>query len=332
MARTFKGHDWTDLYVEVLHDCYYNPDFVCEPRGLKISEMLNVSIEYTDPAAGAVIDFSKTGFPERQTVYDAYRRKEHDWYMSGSLKAADINAFWLKIANEEGNVVSNYGYITMHEKKYNWRGCGEMISGVENVVRTLLEDPDSRRALIHYNEPRHSAVLKVLDMPCSMSDQFFIRNNTMYLTHSMRSNCLTKGISYDMPWCCTLLKHVLDEYNTRSGKTPVAMGSITFFDGSLHFYHKEPDITQVKKILGVDLQKEPGKVSNCTQGATVAKWKIMANVPDQDHIRDWVQIGECETLEEYELKKEAYIEGWKPTSNFLRLRELGSFELVKEKK
>lgn len=56
---------------------------------------------------------------------------------------------------------------------------------------------------------------------------------------------------------------------------------------------------------------------------------IMANVPDQDHVRSWVKIGQCSTLEEYDQKKEEYIQRWEGTSNVLRLRQLGSFELVK---
>ena len=57
------------------------------------------------------------------------------------------------------------------------------------------------------------------------------------------------------------------------------------------------------------------------------RWEIWANVPDMDHNREWVKIGECETLEEYELKKEKYMKHWEGTSNTLRMRELGSFEL-----
>ena len=59
-------------------------------------------------------------------------------------------------------------------------------------------------------------------------------------------------------------------------------------------------------------------------------WKIMANVPDQDHTRTWVQIGTCTTLEEFDKIKEEYIESWRGTSNITRLRILGSWELVKE--
>ena len=55
----------------------------------------------------------------------------------------------------------------------------------------------------------------------------------------------------------------------------------------------------------------------------------MANVPDQDHNRSWREIGVCETLEEYEQIKEDYIKGWEGTSNVIRLRELGSFDLIR---
>jgi hypothetical protein len=60
-------------------------------------------------------------------------------------------------------------------------------------------------------------------------------------------------------------------------------------------------------------------------------WKVMANVPDQDHTRTWVEIGKVESLEEFEMVKEKYIDRWAGTSNVLRLRELGSFDLVLEK-
>ena len=59
------------------------------------------------------------------------------------------------------------------------------------------------------------------------------------------------------------------------------------------------------------------------------KFRILANVPNQDHVRTWIEIGTCETLEEFNAIKENYIQSWEPTSNVLRLRELGSFELVK---
>ena len=62
----------------------------------------------------------------------------------------------------------------------------------------------------------------------------------------------------------------------------------------------------------------------------MSSWKVMANIPDQDHIRSWHQIGTCQTLEEFEEIKEKEINFWQGTSNVLRLRQPGSFELIKE--
>ena len=58
------------------------------------------------------------------------------------------------------------------------------------------------------------------------------------------------------------------------------------------------------------------------------KFRILANVPDQDHIRTWTEIGVCDSLEQFHEIKEHYIKSWEPTSNTLRLRQLGSFELI----
>jgi hypothetical protein len=60
------------------------------------------------------------------------------------------------------------------------------------------------------------------------------------------------------------------------------------------------------------------------------EWEIWANVPDQDHRRSWIKIGECTTLEQFDDVKEKYIVSWKPTSNTIRLRQPGSFEIRKK--
>mgnify|MGYP003635148169 CR=1 FL=1 len=247
MLRTYSASDFTDLYLEVVNDCYYNPDFISAPRELKTNEILNACVEYTNPEAGAVIDFKRTGMPSRQEVYDKYRAKELAWYLSGSLQVKAIGGFWKGIANHAGNVVSNYGFIVLYDKKYNWQNSGELITGFEHVVRTLTDSQDSRRAVLHYNEPRHYAAFPAVDIPCSVIDQFFIRDNTIYMTHVMRSQDLGKGYTYDCPWACNLLKLVKAELEKRLNKS-LDFGSVTFFDSSLHFYHTD---STIKNILGL---------------------------------------------------------------------------------
>jgi thymidylate synthase len=242
VAHLFSGSDWTDLYVRILRAVYETPDFRCSPRGIGVRELVNVMVEYTSPRDGGVIDFSRTGMPERQEKYDSYRLREHDWYMSGSLRAEDIGAFWRSIADGDGNIVSNYGFICLHDRKYVVDG-GSM-TGVEYVVDVLRRDPDSRRAVIHYNEVRHhnDGTGNPKDHPCTMHDQFLLRDGRLYLTVVMRSNDTIKGISYDMPWACALLCMVADMLS-------VEPHSVTFCDASFHVYDK--DEKMVRRILSL---------------------------------------------------------------------------------
>jgi hypothetical protein len=57
------------------------------------------------------------------------------------------------------------------------------------------------------------------------------------------------------------------------------------------------------------------------------KYSVWANVPDQDHIRSRMKIAECNSIKEYNEIIKDYINKWKGTSNYFRLREPGSFEL-----
>lgn len=57
-------------------------------------------------------------------------------------------------------------------------------------------------------------------------------------------------------------------------------------------------------------------------------FELWANVPDMDHVREWVKLGESEHLHELRKEKEKYIERWRQTSNYFRMREKGSFKVL----
>lgn len=59
-------------------------------------------------------------------------------------------------------------------------------------------------------------------------------------------------------------------------------------------------------------------------------FELWANVPDMNHVREWVKLDESESLDELRQKKETYIQRWRDTSNYFRMRQKGSF-MVKEK-
>lgn len=57
-------------------------------------------------------------------------------------------------------------------------------------------------------------------------------------------------------------------------------------------------------------------------------FKLIGHIPDQDHIRNKMELGTFNTLEEVydRIKKE--LDFWKGTSNEIRLQQPGSFEVL----
>ncbi|WP_436867119.1 thymidylate synthase [Bacillus fungorum] len=115
-------------------------------------------------------------------------------YFKGSLKASDglaqASKFWMTLVNEEGNINSNYGYYVFHED----------VDGVNNqygwVIKRLLDNPDSRRAIININQNYHKSDTK--DFPCTVAIQFFIKNNYLNCEVMSRSTDVITGLPYDM--------------------------------------------------------------------------------------------------------------------------------------
>lgn len=236
-----KAHsNFHEAYVEVLESLLNNPEYVSSPRGEKTYEILNYSFVVKNPQTEIV--WEDTGFPERRSVADEYTRKELDWYLSGDLDAATAPAdFWRTLKDPDGNITSNYGYMTLHEKRYGDWKKPNLRTGFENVVEILKRDPDSRQAVIHYGDPRHFWTGNK-DTPCCANNQFFLREGFLHMTVHMRSNDVIKGLTYDYPWFSYLQTKVAAELG-------VLTGPITYHAGSMHLY--ESDASVAKRIVRV---------------------------------------------------------------------------------
>ena len=138
------------------------------PRGLKTKELINVFCTLENPKK------SICTLKDRK-LSRKYLNAELDWYRSGDLSIENIKRYssmWEKISDEYGMVNSNYGYLAKHFK------CNNYITQFGWCVQQLYEDPHSRRALINYNNPDHK-YNGVKDFPCTISQQFYVRNNKL---------------------------------------------------------------------------------------------------------------------------------------------------------
>lgn len=103
------------------------------------------------------------------------------------------------------------------------------------VVRELVKDPDSRRAVAYVCRPSDLMYATELNMPCTMGYQFFIRNGRLECVTTMRSWDVVWGLSYDIPNAAQLQMCVAEA-------VCVPLGPLTFVAGSGHIYEKHFDL------------------------------------------------------------------------------------------
>lgn len=147
------------------------------------------------------------------------------WYLSGDPSLDNIRKYsknWDRMSDDGNTVNSNYGNLIQNEYGFNQLELCEDI---------LKNDPNSRQAVIHVKPPRDIRAHPTKDLPCTLSLQFFIRDNKLYMTTYMRSNDLWMGFPYDV-FQFTCMQIWL------SMRLHVDLGEYTHIAGSLHLYKR----------------------------------------------------------------------------------------------
>ena len=140
-----------------------------------------------------------------------YAEAEWQWYLSGDpsiFKLGDIYGkippIWSRMANDAGNVNSNYGW--------QW-GRNDQI---DYVVNLLENNKDTRQAAISiYDCKEYKDYTN--DTPCTYAVQFTILHGRLDMCVTMRSNDLWYGFCNDQYCFSKLQKMVSDELNIEPG-------------------------------------------------------------------------------------------------------------------
>ena len=234
------------IYKQLLTDINTSESSV-SPRGLKVKEILNYHIDIDDVTKEQIIINDVRSTPVK------YLKKELCLYLVGNLNINDFakaSKFWSSLDDGTHLVNSNYGQLCL------WRTYpNKMVNSAEGgmtqldwVLNTLLNDPDSRQAVMYLGNP-YFQYKGNKDFVCTFTYQFFIRNNKLHMICNRRSNDVVIGITFDIPWEIVLMQSVCKAYNMMS-PNKIGLGSYHCNIGSMHAYEK--DWQTIKDMLNTN--------------------------------------------------------------------------------
>ena len=243
----YQAETFADVYEEILHDLIKNPEYVTQPRDMKINEICDVALVVENPLSCLYIN------PNRSSQLK-YIAAEFLWYFMGRNDVefiAKYAKFWESIQNDDGTVNSSYGHLLFNNKnehgftQYRW------------ALESLAQDKDSRQAVLHFNLPTHQRSGNK-DFVCTMYGIFQIRDNKLNFTISMRSNDVILGLPTDFAFFVTLQSQMLSHLRKHAGYPDLEIGTYTHIANSSHVYERHFDIVNkmiTSKFQSIDIPK-----------------------------------------------------------------------------
>ena len=221
-------------YKKKLWEIYNQPDFICKPRGLKITEKLNNSwiIDMDDPIIT---------LPERKLSY-SFMFGEAAWMLEGRNDVESVSKYVDGVKRFSDDGVTFFGAYGP-----------KIITQTSYVVDTLIKDNDSRQGVLNIwrENPRSSK-----DIPCTLSLQFFLReasdNLWLHTVATMRSNDAWLGTPYDTFNFSAISFYIAYCLNFRGLKCK--LGSLNIQAGSRHIY--ENDFKKLDTIFNSNYHDE----------------------------------------------------------------------------
>ena len=155
-----------------------------------------------------------------------YARAEWQWYLTGDRNITKLGKIygkippiWIKMADDEGNVNSNYGYQWQRKRQ------------LDAVVRKLKMDKDTRQACISIYDGKEMYKYDN-DTPCTYAVQFTIVNNKLDMCVTMRSNDLWYGFCNDQ-YQFSMLQQLV------ASRLDLPVGVYYHFAHNMHLYNNK---------------------------------------------------------------------------------------------
>ena len=161
---------------------------------------------------------------EKRKWSKEYAEAEWQWYLSGDPNInklgeiyGKIPGIWKRMADNKGNVNSNYGWQWQRDKQ------------LAKVISLLKREKYTRQATISIYDGKEIDKY-TNDTPCTYAVQFTIVDNRLNMCVTMRSNDLWYGFCNDQYCFSKLQELVAKEIN-------MDIGSYYHFAHNLHIYN-----------------------------------------------------------------------------------------------
>ncbi len=266
MSFNYSSESLQDIHKVLMMTLHDDFDYTSAPRGKPIKELIAATFTLMNPRNRLIES------PARNVNY-GFAVGELCWYVRGDTDLETMLYYnkRMKMFSDDGKTINSaYGHRLFKTRWGGLRftGMGHEIddkSQFDNIILELKRDPDSRRAVMHINEPPdlyHAVMNGSKDVPCTMSLQLLIRDRKLHMHVLMRSNDVVWGLPYDV-FSFTCLQELFLLKLQEAGVPVDDLGSYNHTAGSLHVYDthfamaeevsKEPDV-ELTPMKPFDLQ------------------------------------------------------------------------------
>jgi len=102
---------------------------------------------------------------------------------------------------------------------------------VQNVIRELTVNPDSRQCIIHVHYPEDILIMRKKRMPCSIYYQLMVRRGELDIIYNMRSCDFNTHFRNDIWQASELRDYIAGELGIPPGRLYMNIGSLHVYKG-----------------------------------------------------------------------------------------------------
>lgn len=207
------------------------------PRGQEIKELLGMKLIVENEI---FFDFGECRSLDKTL---SYWKREFAWYMAGNRQSEYIERhakLWAEIKSKEGFLNSNYGWLVFYNR------TGQGLAPYEWALTSLLNDKESRQAVITFNTGRFN-IVGTKDYICTQFMHFLIRNDELICFIGLRSSDAIFGLPNNIPFWKFVQLQLLSELKTKYPH--LQPGKIVVNIDSAHIYQRHYELvkTMLKK-------------------------------------------------------------------------------------